>query len=291
MPAENEKRSGERKQSRDGNQHEDQKQSRGRQQSGGSVDTGTNRGCYVYGIVPGDVEEVPDAKGVGDPPGAVKVVRHGSIAALVSEIDTSKPLGRPEDLTAHQQILDATASEVPLLPLRFGAVMTNTKAVVDELLAPHEEEFANALGELEGRAEYVVKGRYVEKAVLAEILDENEEAARLREEIQEAGDQDATRGQRIRLGEIVNQAVSAKREEDTRKLGDAVAPYVVASNVREPSHELDAAYVAFLADTAKQKELEKAVGGLAHDWQDRIELDLLGPMASYDFVVAKAPGS
>ncbi len=251
--------------------------------------TKTNRGCYVYGIVPGDVEPAPSATGVGDPPGKVQVVRHNSIAALISEIDVSKPLGRPEDLMAHQRLLDGSSAETPVLPLQFGAVMTNSKAVIEELLAPHEEEFSDALAELEGRAEYVLRGRYVEKALLREVLSENEEAARLRDEIRDTGDEDATREARIRLGEIINEAVAAKREEDTRKLGDVLAGHVVASNVREPSHELDAAHVAVLAETAGQDELEKLVGKVAHDWHDRIELHLLGPMAPYDFVITQAP--
>jgi Gas vesicle synthesis protein GvpL/GvpF len=80
------------------------------------------RGCYVYRIVPHDVEPVPGAKGVGDPPARVQVVRHGGIAALVSEIDLAHQRGQPEDLRAHQQLLDGAATEVPVLAFRFGAV-------------------------------------------------------------------------------------------------------------------------------------------------------------------------
>ncbi|MEV1143459.1 GvpL/GvpF family gas vesicle protein, partial [Micromonospora sp. NPDC049799] len=43
-------------------------------------------GLFVYGIVPSDVEPTPDAPGVGDPPGEVTAVRHGELAALVSEV-------------------------------------------------------------------------------------------------------------------------------------------------------------------------------------------------------------
>jgi len=64
------------------------------------------RGCYVYGIVPHDVEPAPGAKGVGDPPARVQVVRHGGIAALVSEIDLalyrSKTNRTGSDLGSHK---------------------------------------------------------------------------------------------------------------------------------------------------------------------------------------------
>lgn len=245
----------------------------------------SERGCYVYGIVPADVEPTEDARGVGDPPARVEVIRHRDIAALVSTIDVTKPLGRPEDLTAHEQLLDGTAAQAPVLPLRFGATVADGEAVVSELLAPHHDEFASALRELEGRAEYVVKGRYVEAAVLKEILAENPEAVRLRDQIRETEDENATRDVRIRLGEIVHEAIGAKREQDTRGLEDAVAPHVVTGTVREPTHEEDAVHVALLVETGKAQDLERAVGELAREWEGRVTIRLLGPMAPYDFVV------
>jgi hypothetical protein len=245
----------------------------------------------VYGIVPEDVELDEEATGVGDPPARVDVVRHGGIAALVSEIDTAKPLGRPEDLLAHQQLLDAAVTAAPVLPLRFGAVLSSRQAVADELLSPHHDEFAAALRELEGRAEFVIKGRYVEEAMLREVLATNDEAARLRDQIRQADDENATRDARIRLGEIIAAAITAAREADTRQLGEAVAAYCVASSVRPPSHEDDAVHVALMVETAKQQDLEQAVRKVADDWTGRVTVRLLGPMAPYDFVVAQSGGS
>lgn len=244
-------------------------------------------GCYIYGIFPEDVQVRECARGVAD--AEVRLVPHRSIAALVSKVRTDQPLGRPEDLTAHQQLLDASAAEAPVLPLRFGAVVTNEEAVVEELLEPYHDEFASALKELEGRAEYVIKGRYVEDAILREVLEENPDAASLHEQIRAAGDENATRQQRVELGELINQAIEAKREADTRKVGDAVEDVCVASSVRPPSHEEDAANVALLVETERQADLERAVERLEQEWEGRVTVRLLGPMAPYDFVVAQAP--
>lgn len=115
---------------------------------------------YVYGIVPADVETDPDARGVGEPPGEIEIVRQGEIAALVSEFPADRPRGKPEDIEAHADLLDATAAEVPVLPVRFGAVMRSQDVVTEELLEANHDEFAAALRELEGKAEYVVKVGY-----------------------------------------------------------------------------------------------------------------------------------
>ena len=240
---------------------------------------------YVYGILPGDVEVEPGAAGVGDPPGEVRVVRHRDLAALVSDVDPNLPLGRPEDLVAHEELLDASAADVPVLPLRFGAVVTNDDAVAEELLGPHYDEFAAALEQLEGHAEYVVKGRYTEDTMLREVLSEDPQAAQLGDQIRGA-DPDATRELRMQLGEIISNAVEVKRQQDTRTLGDAVDGIAAASVVRPPSHELDAVYTALLVESSAADDLEQAVQKLADDWNGRIELRLIGPMAAYDFVGA-----
>ncbi|WP_051153154.1 GvpL/GvpF family gas vesicle protein [Nocardia niigatensis] len=243
---------------------------------------------YVYGIVPADVEAEPHATGVGDPPSEVTVVRHGEIAALVSTLESDRPLGTPADLTAHEKLLDGSAAVSPVLPLRFGAVMTDTDAVESELLEANEDEFRAALAELEGRVQFVIRGRYIEDAILRELLDENTEAARLRDEIR-GKPEDATREARIALGELINRAIEAKRAEDTRRVVSELEQLDLLVNQREPSHEEDAVHVAVLVESARRKELEEAVRRLIADWDGRVELNLLGPMAAYDFVTKRAP--
>jgi hypothetical protein len=243
-------------------------------------------GCYVYGLLPGDVELNSEVLGVGDPPASVRLVRAGDdLAAMVSDVDLSRPFGNPEDLRAHKEILDSAALGSPVLPVRFGTVLTGEDAVVSELLEPHRAEFAAALDELEGTAEYVIHGRYVERVILAEILSQNAAAAKLADQIR-AANPDATRDLRIRLGELINEAVAARREKDTRQLLPSIGDQCRASFVRQPTHELDAVYVAVLADLDKADELEKAVRDVASAWRERTELRLLGPMAPYDFVAA-----
>jgi Gas vesicle synthesis protein GvpL/GvpF len=252
-------------------------------------DTQQQMGWYVYGIVPGDVKLNSGVQGVGEPPGEIRLVRSGELAALVSEVDVTNPLGTPEDLRAHEEILDAVVSEAPVLPFRFGGVLASEDAVVAELLEANHDEFTSALAQLEGRAEYVVRGRYDEQAILEEILSGNSTAARLRDKIRGA-DPDATRDQRIQLGEIVNNAVADTRQADTRVLLSAMKDYCEASVVRTATNELDAVYVAFLIDIAKADELEQVIADLGDHWQGRVQLSVRGPMAPYDFVGAMGGG-
>ncbi|GAA3823522.1 hypothetical protein GCM10022226_50070 [Sphaerisporangium flaviroseum] len=241
---------------------------------------------YIYGVIPGDVELTPETRGVSDPPGEIRLVRYEDIAAVVSDLHLSRPLGRPQDLMAHQQLLDDVAAEVPVLPLRFGAVMESPEAIVRELLAPHHDEFRAALEDLEGRAQYVVKARYEEGAVLREVLREQPEAARLREQIRGLPE-DATWDARIQLGEIINQSIEAKRDADTQTLAEGLAPHAIAIAIREPTHEVDAAHLAVLVENERQDDFERALDEFGRRWADRVTLRLLGPQAPYDFVTTQ----
>ncbi len=257
-------------------------------QSPQAPESGQQRGVYTYCIVPADVEVTSDAQGIGDPPSKVTVVRHKDIAALVSEIDLGRPLGTPDDLVAHEDLLDATAAAVPVLPVRFGAVLTDTDAVVEEFLAPYHDEFVAALKELEGLAEYLVRGRYQDQALMREILSEDPQIAQLRDAIS-GKPEEATRNERIAIGERINYAVEAKRTSDTQALVEALTPYAVKVIVREPTHEMDAAHLAILAETDREADLEGALEDAASDWAGRVKLSLRGPLAPYDFVTTAQP--
>ncbi|MEU5949277.1 GvpL/GvpF family gas vesicle protein [Micromonospora sp. NPDC047465] len=241
-------------------------------------------GLFIYGIVPSDVEPTPDAAGIGDPPGAVAAIRHGELAALVSEVSLTEPIGRPADLTAYQELVDGTAAVAPVLPVRFGTVVTGPDAVAD-LLEAHHERFAAALDEFEGRIQYVVHGRYHEPELIAEILAENPAAAELGDQVR-GQPEAATRPQRIRLGEIISQAVELRREAENRQLVDALGPLVVASAPRPPSNELDAANAAFLVEWDREDEFVAAVEEYAEQRRELLRTRLLGPLAPYDFVSA-----
>ena len=252
------------------------------------ADSGQQTGCYVYGILPGDAELTAEAYGVGDR--QVKLVRSGELAALVSEVDLAEPLGTPRDFQAHKELLDSIITAVPVLPLRFGTVLTVEDAVVAELLDPHHDEFVEALEGIEGQLEYVVKGRYVERTTLREILSGNSEAAALREQIR-GKDPYAAREESIRLGEIIGNAVAAMGDEDTGSLLSRLEGHCTASFVRDPTHELDAVHVALLVAEHEADEVEQVVDSLAAEWEGRVDLRLLGPMAPYDFVSTSQPGS
>jgi hypothetical protein len=240
------------------------------------------KGLYVYGVTHAETVFPGSLRGVEDMP--VTTVLHDRCAALVSELSGDRPLGTRADLLGHEKVLDQLASEhVPVLPFRFGAVMPGAGEVSGELLTVHQEKFLAELGRIADRVELVVKGRYEQNSVYREVLAEEPQLDVLRRQLQGVPE-DAAYQERIRLGELVAQAMDRKRAVDGERLVQTLAPYAEQIAARRLAREDEVATAAFLIHRDRREAFEKAVEGLGQAWATRVKLRLIGPLPPYDFV-------
>ena len=232
-------------------------------------------GSYVFGIVPAD-SPVPESEASGLAAG-LRLVAAGDLAALVGSVPTERPLGRAADLRAHDRVLaGVVAAGTPVLPMRFGAVVTDDTAVVEELLTPHRVEFGEALDALRGRVQYTVKVRYEQDNVLRELISTDPIIRRLR---RQADDQAA----QLRLGERIVRSLERMRPADASEVLTALMG-TVDVRVREVSVPDEVLNAAFLVDRNEVDDFETRVAQLAAERADRLRIALVGPTAAYDFV-------
>ncbi len=236
---------------------------------------------YVYGLVFADTPLPDGLTGLG-PSERVWKISCENVAAIVSDVPDERRLGKRKHLMAHEAVVEAVAAESTILPMRFGAVITE-EGVTKELLAPHREYFAGVLGELDGRTQYTLRGSYDLEAVLPDIIQNDPDMRALHERVrglsEEAGHFD-----RIQLGELIAKALKARRQQDAQDLLDGLdLPYVVMRRVYDPEQDGDVVNAAFLVERARRQEFEEAVyevGGRL----PMVRLKLVGPLAPYDFV-------
>lgn len=246
------------------------------------------RRCYVYGVVPGDVALPEDVPGLGT--GRVELVRHAAVAAVVGEVAAARPLGSRDDLLGHERVLEAlVAAGTPVLPLRFGAVLTDPASVAAELLAPHHDYFLGVLERLTGHTEFTLTGRYQEEPVLRQIVAANPEIRQLREETM-ALPPGLGYDQRMRLGALVVSALGRMREADAPMLLVDLAPHAVSMVVREPRDADVVVDAAFLVADEHRGVFEHHVEDLGANLAGRVRLRLVGPLPAYDFVPPRADG-
>jgi hypothetical protein len=239
------------------------------------------RVCYVYGIVPASTQLPPGLLGTGG--GTVRLVRYGALAGVISEIPPTGAQGTRQDLLAHESVVASLAARTTMLPLRFSAVVTTAEGMAKEILEPHYDWFTGILADLQGRTEFSVCGTYVQDTVLREVLAEEPEVMRLRESLRGLPE-DTGYHDRVRLGELIVQAMDAKREIDTEDLIHTLSRHAVAVAPRPPADEDTAADAAFLVGDDDRTDFCRAVDELGYRWAGRIRLRVLGPLPPYDFV-------
>lgn len=246
-----------------------------------SMSTVTDTAWYVYGIVPaGTSLDGLDESGMG---GDLQVVARGAVGAVVEPVDPDRPFGKRKDLVAHGDVLNALAQRGPVLPMRFGSVVGGADAVVDELLAPQEEQFLAMLEEVDDRVQLTVRVRYVLDELLADIVRADPEIAELRRRT--AGlPEEAHHAERVRLGELVARAVEARRLDDERVVRDRLAPYAEDHVLKETGGMDGLAELSVVVRRDGQARFEEAAEALAVELEGLARVSLVGPMALYDFM-------
>lgn len=237
---------------------------------------------YVYGIVRVGTP-LPTSPGIDGE--TVGLLTSGDLAALVTTVEDAGEIGTPENLLAHGTVLDQVAAGHPVLPMAFGTVVPDADALVQDVLPRMRDEYSDRLRRVEGAAQFTVRARYVEDVVLAEVIGENPEVARLREAT--AGKtEDEAYYDLIELGRLVADAIGRKADADGRTVSERLAPLARDVVVRDRSRTEDVVEFVALVELDAQAEFERAVDGLAAESAGRIVFRLVGPQAPYDFVGA-----
>lgn len=235
---------------------------------------------YVYGIVHGPSAPDPTAlTGVGDPPAEVRLVRSGGLAAAVSTAPEGL-LPKRRDLGAHQDVLMSLGERGAVLPMRFGAVAPDDRAVAREL-DTGRRRYEDLLDRLEGRVEFNVKAFHLEEAALRVVLAEDEGLRRSNERLRAAGG--GSPSDRMAFGEQVAHAV----EELERNHADVVSrPLAALADrvVAEPPAGGYLANVSLLVPRKRMDDVGREVDELRRTLGHLMEFRLNGPLPPYSFV-------
>src|SRR3954452_11670608 len=242
--------------------------------------------AYVYGVIAAGVAGWgPPAEGVDDQP--IELVERGELAALVSDAPRVPVKANRRNLMAHSRVLQSVIGERCVLPMRFGVVMPDRAAVEEELLGQNGEWLSAQLRVFETYVELDVRALCREDDLLRAVVKERPELAELRESLRGRRGP-ATYYERIRLGELVANAVAQKREEIAGLVAGTLGRLAAATKLGDPLHEQMLANVAFLVDRSRVNEFDAAVDGLDRELDEHIRLRYTGPLPPHNFVDVEA---
>ena len=237
---------------------------------------------YLYGIVPEKLPQDahPTTPGVGDPPRPVRILRHRTLGALVSDVtvpevssDNLRLMRR--NMKAHSAVLNGLVAKATVLPARFGVVFPDDRALVGKLLDPQQALLKDYLSELEGAVEVTLKATYVEERVLALIVHQQPQLVPSARADYKA---------KLETGRRVAAALQARREQEGQWIVDQVRTAARAVRVNKPLADLMALNASFLVERAKMGAFDKAVERVNAQVSNYIKFDCVGPLPPYSFV-------
>ncbi|EST32188.1 hypothetical protein N566_20215 [Streptomycetaceae bacterium MP113-05] len=208
---------------------------------------------YLYGVVHAGRRLPAALGGVGSPPGELRLVTTGAIAAVVSAAPAVLH-ARRRDLLAHRDLLLALAAAGrPVLPMRFGSVAPD-EATVRQQLAASAAAHRESLERVAGRFEMNV-----------------------RVDVAQDGAAD------VRLGESVAAGLNRRARHAAREVTDDLAALAVES-AGCPAGNDCVRSTSFLVDAKRQDAFRAAADRLAARHQGAVVLRVTGPLPCYSFV-------
>ena len=238
-----------------------------------------NAPLYVYGIVrPG--APAPARPGVLG--GEVATVGHGSVAALVTPLESERVRAKRRDLLAHSDVVQDAHALGTVLPLRFGTVFESEADLRDRLLASRHDELVSLLERFDGLGELRVRASYHDQdTVLAEIVKATPEIARLRARARSGAEL-------VQLGELVAKSYAARRDADADAVVRRLATVALEAHVDPPDDDLTVVKASFLVRDRVpfDEQLDAAALGLRH----LVDFACTGPMPPHSFVALRGDG-
>jgi hypothetical protein len=229
---------------------------------------------HVYGVVAASAGPHISEDGV-------RLIAHRDVAALVSDVERDGPHA-VRVLRSHWRVLEQAGSSTTVIPVRFGTVMADDRAVVEEFLEPSHDRLTATLAEMAGKVQLTIKGFYEQDALMASVVARSPSIARLRERVRGLPEA-AAYYKRIELGQLVAAEVERCRERDGQEIFERLRPLALAARLEPPSTITTAVNAAFLVEEDRVDEFSRAVGALGRELASRIRLRYVGPIPPFSF--------
>ena len=247
----------------------------------------TEQNTWIYGVVPAGaaLEEIERRDNLPE----VWVVEAGDLGAIVGNPPGENAKATRDQALAHARVLEAAIIDAPVVPMRFGIVVPGgDEGVGSDLLDARHDELTRLLRKFEDRVQMTLKVTYDDDTALREIVESEPEAVQLREQARQ-GSELETRNARVRLGELISNALEQRRERDKIDIFERLKPVSIAAVDEAIETEFMILNAPFLIERDRIEEFEEAVDEVAHQRQDRMHFTLLGPMPAFNFLEVEEP--
>lgn len=248
----------------------------------------SSKGTYLYAFIEGngngskDGPKRPSYGAIGLEGSEVHEVRLGAIAAVVSEVSSRRLRPQRSNLAAHQGVLKELMKGHTVLPISFGMIAEDRKAV-EKLIGGHRDALTRELQRVAGKVEMGLRVTWDVPNIFEYFVNTHDSLRKARDRLL-GGGREATQEEMIEMGSMFGQLLDREREVLSDKVEGVLSDCSSEIKRNKPRNERDVMNLACLIGRDQGKHFESCVFEAAKLFDDNYAFDYNGPWAPHNFV-------
>jgi len=187
-------------------------------------------------------------------------------------------------MIAHEKVLEEVMKQFTVLPVRFSTISENSDDEgILRIIEKDYDKFDQTLEKMEGKKELGLKILAHEAEIYESIIEKYDEIRSLRDKLINLP-VDKTHYQRMKIGEMVAEALKKEVENYKNTILGALNPFTVDSKINDNYGEMMILNAAFLIKNTSEAEFDKAVNDLDEKFGHLMTFKYVGTLPPYNFV-------
>lgn len=242
-------------------------------------------GKYIYCIIASDYDINLGPIGIGGRGDLVSTIGFDGLCMVVSDHPLSRFVVNPENMLAHQKVIEAVMKESrSILPIRFGTIAA-TPDEIRNLLNRRYSEFMELLRLFENKVEFNIRGTWKNMGMIYKEIDhEHVELQKIRAEIEQLHDLETKNLKITEAGNLVSHALIEKKAKDTETITDAFRKSVFEYKHNKTTGDAMFMNTAFLVNSGREIEFDNIMTELGHRYEDRSDFVYTAPLPIFNFI-------
>lgn len=238
-------------------------------------------GKYIYCIINGNEGRNFGPMGIGKRGDIVSTIGFQDISAVISSTPVTNYVIDPENLMAHEKVIETVMKDYTVLPVRFCTI-ANSAEEVRTFLRRQYGEFKGMLRDLDNKVEMGLKVRWTHLDRIFETIADHPHVKKIKDEISQKNEE--TQKDKVELGKAVKAALDEEKQLAGQKFLHKFKR--LSLDIRENTTIGDDMFLnaVFLIDRTREKQFDFLVEDLADEYKDKADFKLVGPAPPFNFV-------
>lgn len=248
------------------------------------VDSQINQGeagRYLYCIVrPGAADDLT-LRGIDDRP--VKIVAENGLGVLVSPSPVKRYRLSRQYTLGHELVIEKVMARGTVLPIKFGTVAETEDAIREQVLQARHDDLERLMVSMDGKVELGLKVLWNQERLYADIVAHDADIRTLRDRLAGRPSNEG-HNERVRLGELVETAITDRRMQDADAIMARLEPIAVEARRNDIYGDMMVLNAAFLVEKSRESEFDAAIQALDAGMANLMNFKYVGPLPPFNFV-------